>query len=172
VPITPFHFGPGLFGKGLVAPWYSWSAFVAANVLIDFESLYYLSRDEWPVHRQLHTFVGAAVVGVATALLLLGARAVVPALRRRLATASPAVRSEVSTVGIVVGAMVGALSHPILDGLMHHDIEPLQPWSAQNPLRGVIDLGTLHLGCMIAGVIGALLLVTVWRRTRGAAALR
>lgn len=164
MPITPFHFGPGLLGKGFAARWYSWTAFVAANVGIDFESLYYLSRDEWPVHRQLHTFLGAGVMGIVTALLLIGARALVPALHGRLQAASPAVRAEVSTVGIVVGAMVGALSHPVLDGLMHHDIEPLQPWSAHNPLRGLVELGVLHRGCMIAGLVGAGLLLVVWRR--------
>ena len=34
MPFTPFHFGPGLLGKGLAPRSYSWSAFVAINVVI------------------------------------------------------------------------------------------------------------------------------------------
>ena len=163
VPFTPFHFGPGLLGKGLAARWYSWTAFVASNVVIDCESLYYLQRDEYPIHRKLHTFVGAAIVGIATACVLLGVRHLLPRLRARLDERAPTVRAEGSVVGIVVGAMVGALSHPLLDGIMHPDIEPFQPWTAANPLYGVVGLGALHLGCLAAGVLGAVL-VAIWRK--------
>jgi hypothetical protein len=54
---------------------------------------------------------------------------------------------------------VGALSHPVLDGIMHSDIEPFQPWTAANPLHGVVGLAALHLGCLIAGVVGLVLLL-------------
>jgi membrane-bound metal-dependent hydrolase YbcI (DUF457 family) len=159
MPVTPFHFGPGLLGKGLVPRWYSWSAFIASNVIIDCESLYYLARHEYPVHRRLHTFVGAALVGIATAAVLIGARRVLPSIAKWFDQQRAMIRAEATALGIVVGAMVGALSHPVLDGLMHPDIEPLQPWSAENPLRGLIDIGTLHLGCLLAGLVGAVLLV-------------
>src|SRR5262249_41479859 len=33
VPVTPFHFGPGLALKGLAAPVFSWSAFAAAAAI-------------------------------------------------------------------------------------------------------------------------------------------
>jgi hypothetical protein len=155
VPFTPFHFGPGLLGKGLVARWYSWTAFVVSNVIIDCESLYYLARHEYPVHRQLHTFVGAALVGVATAGLLIAIRR--PRLGAWLDAHRPIVRAEGTTLGIVVGAMVGALSHPLLDGLMHPDIEPFQPWTADNPLRNLVAIDALHLGCVAAGIVGAIL---------------
>jgi hypothetical protein len=161
VPFTPFHFGPGLLGKGVAARWYSWTAFVASNVIIDCESFYYIARHENPVHRRLHTFVGASLVGAATTFLLLGLRRLLPTVRSWLLTRSPVVRSEGTPLGIIVGAMVGALSHPVLDGLMHPDIEPLQPWSAANPLQGLVGLGQLHAGCVVAGILGAVLIV-VW----------
>ncbi len=166
MPFTPFHFGPGLLGKGLAARWYSWSAFVASNVIIDCESLYYLERHEYPVHRQLHTFVGASIVGIVTACLLLGLRRVLPTLRTSLERRTPTVRAEATRLGIVVGAMAGALSHPILDGLMHPDIEPFQPWTAKNPLRGLVGVEELHLACLLAGLVGAILIVTWIARER------
>lgn len=169
VPFTPFHFGPGLLGKGFAARWYSWSAFIASNVIIDFESFYYLQRQDYPVHRKLHTFVGASMVGVATAVLLLGLRRVLPSLRTRLEKRPPTVRAEATTLGIVVGAMAGALSHPVLDGLMHPDIEPFQPWTSENPLRGLIGRGELHVGCLLAGLVGAILAAIWWAREQGIA---
>jgi hypothetical protein len=164
LPFTPFHFGPGLLGKGLAARWFSWSAFVASNVVIDLESLYYLARHAYPVHRQLHTFVGAALAGLATMVVLLAARRVLAGARRWFEARSPGVRAEGSSTGIVVGAMAGALTHPLFDGLMHRDIEPFQPWTAANPLEGAIDLSALHLGCVIAGLAGVGLLIV--RRLR------
>jgi len=49
MPFTPYHFGPGLFVKGLAARWFSWIAFVAVQVVIDCETLYYLERPEYPI---------------------------------------------------------------------------------------------------------------------------
>jgi membrane-bound metal-dependent hydrolase YbcI (DUF457 family) len=143
--------------KGVAARVFSWTAFVASNIVIDFESLYYLERNEWPVHRKLHTFVGAGIVGVAVAIALIAVVAVLP--RRWFEGWSTARRAEVSRAGIVSGALVGALSHPVLDGIMHSDIEPFQPWTAANPLHGVVGLAALHLGCLIAGVVGLVLLL-------------
>ncbi|HVK86504.1 MAG TPA: DUF4184 family protein [Kofleriaceae bacterium] len=173
MPFTPFHFGPGLVGKGLAPRWYSWTAFVASNVIIDVESLYYLQQHAYPVHRQLHTFLGAALFGLATAGVLLGMRRLLPNVRSWLDARSPTIRAEAAPLGIVVGAMVGALSHPVLDGLMHADIQPLQPWSDANPLLGLVGLEALHTGCMAAGVVGALL-VLIWlvRERRGSRASR
>jgi hypothetical protein len=153
VPITPFHFGPGLLAKGIAPRRVSWSAFAVSNVVIDIESLYYLRQHAAHVHRQLHTFAGAALVGIATTLVLLA----IP--RAWLARRSPIFRAEGTVGGIAIGAMSGALSHPILDGIMHGDIEPFQPWTAANPLHGLIGLGALHLGCILAGVIGLILVI-------------
>lgn len=144
---------------------WSWSAFVAANVVIDLESLYYLTRHEYPVHRQLHTFVGATFAGLATVLALLLVRRP-RVVRTWFEGRSPAVRAEATPRGIAVGGMAGAVSHPVLDGIMHGDIEPFQPWTAANPLHGTLSLSALHLACAIAGLVGAALLATWAFRSR------
>lgn len=138
----------------------SWSAFCAANVLIDLESLYYLQRGEYPVHRQLHTFVGAGLAGLVTIALLLLAR--LP-LGRWLARFG----AEAKPAAIVAGALAGASSHPLLDGVMHPDIEPFGPWTTANPLFQQIGLGALHVGCALAGIGGMVLLYL--RQPRGRA---
>lgn len=158
MPFTPFHFGPGLLLKGVAPERLSWSAFVAAQVLIDCETLYHILRREYPLHRALHTVAGAAAAGLATAGALLALRGLLP--RGRL---PPALAAELSTAPIVMGGLLGGLTHPLLDGLMHADIRPFLPWTEANPLLGLVGLGALHLGCLAAGLAGAAL---VWLRRR------
>jgi len=167
VPVTPFHFGPGLFGKALLPRWWSWTAFCASNVAIDVEPLYYMTRGEPPLHRQLHTFLGAGLAGLAVAIVLV-AMSRIPPLRAWFASRSPALRAEGTPLGIAVGALAGALSHPVLDGIMHHDIEPFAPWTAANPLQGLIGLRALHLACVAAGLIGFAILIRQSTRSTSA----
>ena len=129
MPFTPFHFGPGLLAKSLAPGRFSWSAFAAAQVLIDCETLYYILRREYPLHRELHTFVGATSAGLAAAVLLPGLRLLAPGPVTRLKEFDPFLKSEVSTTGILAGGLIGGASHPFLDGLMHGDIRPFSPWT-------------------------------------------
>lgn len=73
MPVTPFHFGPGLLAKGVLPGHFSLSTFVAVEVAVDIETLVNLSAGRWPLHTWAHTLPGsvavAAVVG-ATAYLL------------------------------------------------------------------------------------------------------
>jgi hypothetical protein len=62
MPVTPFHGGVGLLGKGLAGPRFSFVAFCATQVAIDCESGYHLLRGEWPVHRFFHTIDGATLM--------------------------------------------------------------------------------------------------------------
>lgn len=158
MPFTPFHFGPGLLLKGAAPERLSWSAFVAAQVVIDCETLYHILRRDYPLHRELHTFAGAGTAGLAAAGALLVLRGLLP--RGRLA---PALAAELSTAPVVLGGLLGGLTHPVLDGLMHADVRPFLPWSEANPLLGLMDLDLLHLGCLAAGLAGAAL---VWLRCR------
>ncbi|MBI2385474.1 MAG: hypothetical protein HYV14_05600 [Elusimicrobia bacterium] len=162
MPFTPFHFGPGLLVKGLAPGRFSWTTFAAAQVLIDCETLYHILKHEYPLHRGLHTFIGATSAGLATAILFLGLRRLAPGPVARLEASSPFLKSEVSTAGILAGGLVGGASHPFLDGLMHGDVRPFAPWSDANPLLGTIGLGSLHLACFAAAMAGVTLL---WARS-------
>ncbi|HEX3282474.1 MAG TPA: DUF4184 family protein [Pyrinomonadaceae bacterium] len=165
MPFTPYHFGPGLLVKGFAARWYSWTAFVVAQIVIDCETLYYLLRQQYPLHRTLHTFMGATIVGLATAATLIGSKWLAEKAMPRLFSESrfrqPSIRSEATTLGLLVGGFVGGASHPLLDGIMHRDIRPFLPWSASNPLLGLISIETLEIGCEMAGLVG-LVLLGIW----------
>jgi membrane-bound metal-dependent hydrolase YbcI (DUF457 family) len=166
LPFTPFHFGPGLALKGVAAPVFSWSAFAAAQVLIDCETLYYLVRQEYPVHRFFHSFLGATAAGLVAAIVCLvivrtSALDVAGRFAPLMGSTSTA-RAELSSLGILLGGLAGGLSHPFLDGIMHPDVRPFMPWSDNNPFLGLIGAAQLHLACIAAALLGAVG-VTLWR---------
>jgi membrane-bound metal-dependent hydrolase YbcI (DUF457 family) len=152
MPFTPFHFGPGLALAG-ASRWIDFWAFCAANVLIDLESGWHLWRHEFPVHRFFHSFLGATLVILPAAMLALLATRIA---RRAGLARGP--RPKASLAGAIIGAAAGAWSHVLLDAIMHDDMKPLAPWSAANPLLGLLSLEQLHNACLVAGAAGVVLL--------------
>lgn len=153
MPITPYHFGPGLLLKGIAPRAISLTAFAVANVVIDVESVVNLLAGRYPVHATLHTFGAALAVGSLSGggVALLG-----QALKAR--------STEWGWRPSLVGGVLGGFSQPLLDGVMHADIRPLLPFTNANPLLHVVDLHTLHLVCVLTGGVG--MLVLGWRRWR------
>jgi hypothetical protein len=78
MPVTPFHFGPGVAVHAIAPKHISFLSFCSANVLMDIEPLYFMLTRQYPLHRFLHTYIGASVIIVATVVLF--------ALARRLAS--------------------------------------------------------------------------------------
>lgn len=145
MPVTPFHFGPGVLIKAAAPRRVSLTAFVAANVAIDVESLVNLLAGRYPVHATLHTFWAATLVGLAV-----GAAVGWIGHARRSASA------ELRMAPALVGGLLGGASHPFLDGIMHADIRPFLPLTKANPLYRLVSLGTLHGLCVAAGAVGLL----------------
>ena len=154
MPVTPFHFGVGLLCKGGAPARVSLGAFILSQVLIDLESGYFLFvAREWPVHRWAHTFALSALIGLGAGVIAcLGARVVTQG------ASDAAWSSEVGLWPAMTGGLLGGLTHPLLDGLMHADIRPFLPLSEENPLLGLIGLAELHLFCVGAGLTGLVLL--------------
>lgn len=159
MPFTPFHLGPGLALKAVGDRHVSLLAFGAAQVAIDIEPLIGLLRG-WPVlHGVTHTYAGATVIGAAVALVLMP---LAPVLGRwldsALAEAGLARFQAGAATGraaLWTGSLLGTYSHVALDSLMHRDLHPWRPWSEGNALLGCLDVRTLHLACLAAGVLGA-----------------
>jgi membrane-bound metal-dependent hydrolase YbcI (DUF457 family) len=153
VPITPFHFGPGVLLHSAAPRRVSFIAFAAANGITDIESIYNVLAGNFPVHRFLHTFVGAALVTGLTVALFMAMRR----LARSVSLPNWFEWQQLSLGAVVAGAALGAFSHIVLDGIMHADMHPLAPWSGANPFFRVISLSTLHAACIISGIAGVLL---------------
>ena len=150
MPFTPFHFGPGAALHAAAPRHISFMAFCAANVMIDLESLYNLVSRKYPVHAFFHTIVGAAVILVIALLLFEGGKL----LARRCALPDLFGWQSLARKKVALGAALGAYSHILLDSLMHRDIQPLAPFSASNPLLGMLPLGVLHIACALLALAG------------------
>ena len=154
MPITPFHFGPGAAIHAIAPKHVSFLAFCSANVLIDIEPLYYMVTGQYPLHRFLHTYIGATVIMVATALIFFFALK----LASRVRLPNLFQWQSLKPLPIWLGAAAGSYSHIVLDSVMHADIVPLSPFSEVNVLYQLVSLGELHLFCVFAAVLGLALL--------------
>ena len=164
MPFTPFHFGPGLLLKSVAPRRVSFIAFAATQVVIDVESLVHLARNDWPVHRQMHSLIGASIVGlIIGALVVIGRQALE---RVGASTAWSGLKSGWTVQAALVGGLLGGATHSLLDAVMHTDVTPLWPFVAGNRLAGLVSPDILQVGCLLAGVIGVGVL---WRRRGGQA---
>lgn len=163
MPFTPFHMGPGVALKALAGPRFSVLIFGFAQVLIDVEPLVRILRGDVVLHGATHTYLGALVIaGVAAVLGRPLAQAGLTRWRRaaNLPRCARPDGPRQLTWGTTVGsALVGTLSHVALDSVMHADMAPLAPVAPSNDLLGVLSLRALHLGCVAAGALGAMVLV-------------
>ena len=114
IPFTPFHFGPGFFAKACAPQRFWLTSYIVANVLIDLEVLYFLHRNETPIHRYLHTYIGGIAVGllagigmyVATALLI----RTLPFKSKWLEELTSTSKSRLFRDS-VIGGLLGGVSH-------------------------------------------------------------
>jgi membrane-bound metal-dependent hydrolase YbcI (DUF457 family) len=157
MPFTPFHFGVGLAAKAAVPRHFHLGFFIALQIIIDVESLYNLAYHRYPVHRFLHTFLGA------TLLALLSSALALPLVLRWGTKARGCPRSAgLLFASLLATALFATWSHVVLDGIMHRDARPLWPMSDLNPLLHLIGVGALHLACSVMGFFGLIALAFRW----------
>ncbi|MDB5350584.1 MAG: hypothetical protein JWN86_1831 [Planctomycetota bacterium] len=154
MPFTPFHFGVGLAMKSVLLRRFHLGFFIALQVVIDLESLYNLVQHRYPVHRFLHTFVGATLLAVASSALVLPMVIWWRGTQENAAVSSPG-RIFAS---LLATALFATWSHVVLDGIMHKDAQPFWPISAANPMLRLIGVGPLHLACVALGLLGGYVL--------------
>lgn len=117
MPITPLHLGlmaPFLFAQRKRQAWAALVGFTLVNLMLDQEAIFAWILDQpLPGHDQWdHTFSGALIVGVVFAL--------------------PAALPYIRSAAWVAGCLFGAVSHVILDAMVHADMRPFDHTEA-NP---------------------------------------
>ena len=151
MPFTPYHFGPGASVKAVIPRYFSFTVFCFAQVVTDCETAYHMLRHEYPLHRWMHTYLGATVVAV---FCIVVGRPICQGFLR-FWHSSPAMPfkawfpglDRISLLAATIGAFVGTYSHVFLDSIMHPDVQPLQPWSNSNACYGIIGWVALHALC-------------------------
>jgi hypothetical protein len=154
MPFTPLHLGPGLAFKAVAGRRFSFMEFGLTQVLIDLEPLYYILRDDPPLHRFFHTGIGASLILIL--VLIVGkpfCEWFLGVWNRREKLDQP---SAIPWTAGFNGAAVGVYSHVLLDSIMHYDVRPFAPFSQANPLHGLFDYDQMSLGCLAVGVFGTL----------------
>ena len=157
MPITPFHFGPGVALQASAPRHVSFLAFFSANVLIDLESFINFTYGFEPVHAFFHTYVGASIVIAFICAAFAGLRA----LAKRVRLPNLFDWQALSMRQVLMGAALGAYSHIAIDSFMHFDMQPFSPFAPGNPFAGKVSVDTLQYACLAVGALG--LLVTAVR---------
>src|SRR5262245_44807010 len=129
MPITPFHFGPGLFIKSIFTRWFSFKVFVWANILIDFEPIYFILKSQYPYHRFFHTYLGAFIVAIACIITARPLCYVATNAWNHIFKNIAISNERISKSAVIISAFIGTYSHILLDSIMHSDMVPLHPFS-------------------------------------------
>ena len=144
MPLTPLHLGPGLAAKVVGGRFFSLTAYIIANLLIDVEPAFkFVVTPSEPLHT-LHTPEAGLVFAIAATVA-----AVLPPFR-------------CSWIASAVGAVVGIATHLFFDALYHYDV-------AQN--FGVPDLALLFPPTMLEIWLAMMIMVFAgkcWRAVRPA----
>jgi hypothetical protein len=171
MPVTPFHFGIGVLAKGCGSRHFSLIGFCTAQVVLDLESGYFLCCGGWPLHRWLHTLIGASLVCTTVAVVggWFGSRrrapsGNAPAAARLVHDDLAALRTS---LGLVITVALAALGHLIPDAIMHEDVRVLAPLSDWNPFFASASLSTLHVVLVTSGVLGGAIILARSARRRG-----
>lgn len=151
MPFTPFHLGPGAAFKAIGGRHFSFMVFGGSQVLMDIEPLVELIQGKPILHGVTHTILAALVIG-----LVSGA---VGRPLSELALKLLRIRHHPITWTVsFLSGLVGTCSHITLDAVMHRDMAPLWPSATGNPMLGIISVESLHVLCLIAGVLGVVII--------------
>lgn len=156
MPFTPFHLGPGAAFKAIGGSNFSFMVFGGAQVLMDIEPLIGILTNKPVLHGPTHTLLGALAIGTLAGII--GKPISAAVLRWRSIPHAP-----FTWTASFVGAYTGTFSHILLDAIMHSDMSPWWPIAGGNQLLGQISLDHLHVACMIAGVLGAIVAAVRFR---------
>ena len=160
MPITPFHIIAAAPIKALIPRHFSWSIFTLTNIFIDLEPITYFIFTGVPSHKFFHSIFGATLIGLICALffrklcgnyIMKWNKNLHPIDRKWLEVRNP----KNFLLAALIGGLVGAWSHLVLDSIMHDDIKPLWPFLTNNPILGLITANSILYLCIGLLIFGA-----------------
>ncbi|MFQ6136681.1 MAG: DUF4184 family protein [Candidatus Hydrothermarchaeales archaeon] len=158
MPFTLFHLGPALVIGLLANDHLDLPALLISTVFIDVEPLLNMLRSSPIWHGFLHSFFGATVFGVFTAIILLPFKERSYEVMRMFK-----LEQHSSLKKMLFGSLIGVYTHVSLDSFLYWDIKPFYP-SPENPFYGRASFSTLYLLCMASFILA---LVVYNHRAKG-----
>lgn len=159
MPVTPFHMGPGLLIKSVLQGCFSLIIFGWAQLLMDVQPVVAVASGRGSLHGFSHTYLGASLIAIIAAWTGKWVYRWCMVFAERDFTANQKQLFNVPaglTAGIcIISAFIGTFSHVLLDSIMHADLEPFFPLSADNRLLLIVSIGTLYKICACTGIAGA-----------------
>ena len=119
-----------------------------AQIIMDIQPLVVLLTGEGHLHGFSHTYIGATLIGIGSALT--GKYAAEFGLR----FIGEARYLSISWPVTIISAFIGTFSHVLLDSVMHADVEPFAPFTLNNPFIGLLSIEALHKLCLYSGLLG------------------
>lgn len=143
--------------KGIGGDRFSFMVFGGSQVLIDIEPGYRMLSGDLVVHGLSHTVAGALLIGIVATVI----GKPISEFTLRLLRFS---QTHISWTASATGAFIGTFSHVFFDAIMHSDMLPWAPFSDSNSLLGAISLSSIHILCVVLGIVGALLVLIRYER--------
>lgn len=163
MPFTPIHMGPGIFFKGILQGSFSLMVFGWTQIVMDLQPLFVLISGEGHLHGFSHTYVGATLLAILSALT--GKYLALFGLW--LLKIEKSIHHNIKWWVVFLSAFVGAFSHVLLDSIMHSDVQPFYPMSLSNPFLSFMSVSLLHKLCLYSGLVGAAVYYLIqWRRKK------
>ncbi|MCV6614523.1 MAG: hypothetical protein OIF35_06055, partial [Cellvibrionaceae bacterium] len=123
MPFTPFHMGPGILIKTLLQTSFSLMVFAWAQIVMDIQPLIVMLTGEGHLHGFSHTYIGASLLAVFSAL----SGKYLALLGLYLFEMNPNWQVSIPWWVAFLSAFIGTYSHVAIDSIMHADMMPLFP---------------------------------------------
>lgn len=158
MPFTPFHMGPGILVKAILQGSFSLMVFGWAQIVMDIQPLFVLITGNGQLHGFSHTYIGATLLAVFSALS--------GKYLSEIGLKLLGISKEGNPVKIrwwisFLSAFIGTYSHVALDSIMHSDVEPYYPLPKENGLLALINVHQLHQLCIYTAMVGAIIYYSV-----------
>lgn len=151
MPFTPIHMGPGIFLKGVLQGSFSLMVFGWTQIVMDIQPLIVLLTGEGHLHGFSHTFIGATLLAIFSAI----SGKYLSQIGLWILRIEKSIYNQIQWWVVILSAFIGSYSHVLLDSIMHSDVQPFYPLTLSNPLLELISISTLHTFCLYTGLLGA-----------------
>lgn len=157
MPFTPIHMGPGIFIKAILQGSFSLMVFGWTQIVMDLQPLLVVLTGEGHLHGFSHTFLGASMLAVISAMSGKYLSEIGLLLLRIESLEGVKIKWWVA----FLSAYIGGFSHVLMDGIMHSDVEPFYPLTTHNNFLGLLSIDTLHKLCFYSGLVGTIIYIVI-----------